>query len=172
MLPSLYRTLPRASVPATPPTTTSSNECLACKGQHRAHTCSKALVARKPAIAPPNSLQVGQRVRVYWTGERQHYEGVIVNLGKERGRVIHEVQYDDGHNLWHDMANESWQLLDETPAATQGSVHLVTAALASERARTSAQRERTRDALRALRDQQIMAFVWVSELGDDLSQLQ
>ena len=111
-------------------------------------------------------------MRVYWTEERQHYDGVIINLGKERGRVIHEVRYDDGQNLWHDMADESWQLLDETPAATQGSVHLVTATLASERARANEKRERIRDALRALRDQQIMAFVWVSELGDDLSQLQ
>lgn len=41
--------------------------------------------------------RVGTRVRVFWEGEGEWFEGVVVDYDKTKGFF---VQYDDGEQQW------------------------------------------------------------------------
>ena len=59
------------------------------------------------AIDPP----IGARVRIYWTGEKRWFKGVVTKKQYEDGHSIHHVKYDDGDTKWHDLREEIWLLL-------------------------------------------------------------
>ena len=50
----------------------------------------------------------GSRLRVYWTGEKRWFKGVITAVNREEGRRIFQITYDDGDVKWHDLAEEFW----------------------------------------------------------------
>ena len=50
----------------------------------------------------------GTRLRVYWTGEKRWYRGVITSSRVEEGRRIFQIAYDDGDLKWHDLSQEFW----------------------------------------------------------------
>ena len=64
----------------------------------------------------------GSRLRVYWTGEKRWFKGVITAVNREEGRRIFQITYDDGDVKWHDLAEEFWLRLggDKKAAATGG----------------------------------------------------
>ena len=58
------------------------------------------------AIAAPDGARpaVGARIRVYWTVDRRWYGGVALEARAEAPVTLHRVLYDDGDELWHDLA--------------------------------------------------------------------
>ena len=63
----------------------------------------------------------GSRLRVYWTGEKRWFKGVITAVNREEGRRIFQITYDDGDVKWHDLAEEFWlRLGGEKKAAATG----------------------------------------------------
>ena len=177
MLPSLYKVLPKASGAVATPSSlakrtgpTSTADCPACQGKHRAHTCGKGML-NKPAattITAPQVLQRGQRVRVHWTLDDVHYDGVVTTSRIENGRTIHRIAYDDGIPKWHDMAKESWVLLGADGQPVGRSVQSMVASIAETRAYSSARRSGVAQLLAARRDADLRAFLLVCEVGDDL----
>ena len=48
----------------------------------------------------PVRVEVGDRVRVFWEGEKQWYKGIVVSVDKTDN--TYEVNYDDdGGKYWH-----------------------------------------------------------------------
>ena len=60
-----------------------------------------------------STVPSGTRLRVYWTGERRWYKGVVTASRVEESRRIHHIKYDDGDSKWHDLGEEIWLLLDD-----------------------------------------------------------
>ena len=61
---------------------------------------------------------IGQRVKVFWSGDDEWYEGEIDDM---RGfdykppTVEAHVVYRDGEKKWHNLANEQWEQIGQTP---------------------------------------------------------
>ena len=53
-------------------------------------------------------IPLGSRVKVFWTGERRWFFGVVDQTRREDGKRIHHVTYEDGDKKWHHLASESW----------------------------------------------------------------
>lgn len=76
--------------------------------------------ARVGVPSPSSAVPlVGERVRVYWTGEMRFYQGTIAAAEVAGGRLKHRVRYDDGDDQWHDLADEIWGPLAGSVAASK-----------------------------------------------------
>ena len=56
------------------------------------------------------NVPLGSRVKVFWTGERRWFFGVIddTRLDADKTRRIHHVTYNDGDRKWHHLPSELW----------------------------------------------------------------
>ena len=54
------------------------------------------------------SIPLGSLVKVFWTGERRWFFGVIDDTRREDGKRIHHVTYRDGDKKWHHLPSEFW----------------------------------------------------------------
>lgn len=52
-------------------------------------------------IGPTRSIEVGDRVEVYWSGDDEYYSGTIDSYNPESGK--HAINYDDGDTENLDM---------------------------------------------------------------------
>ena len=126
----------------------------------------------KPASVPiePTLLQAGDRISVYWTGEKQHFSGTVHGTVEEDGVLLHTIHYDDGEIRHHDMTTEEWVKLDgEGNAQAEASVKAVLA-------QTQASYHLRNTQLTAYRHAEKQAVVaamymlaWASEYGDDFT---
>ena len=111
----------------------------------------------RPAAAPPaqpkparpseeEAQLVGQRLRVWWTGERKWFAGVVRACSQEAGRPIHEVLYEaDGAARWHRLSGRGavkWQLLPAGEAAAASAPATGSRAVSSSNAEQSGGPER------------------------------
>ena len=60
------------------------------------------------------NIPLGTHIKVYWTGERRWFVGVIDNARKEDGKRIHHVTYRDGDKKWHHLPSEWWLKVKDT----------------------------------------------------------
>ena len=63
-----------------------------------------------PAIS---TLLIGTRVSVWWQGDKQFFEGTLVERKDPRNQDPHRVQYDDGDEEWLNLAFRRFRLLDD-----------------------------------------------------------
>ena len=54
------------------------------------------------------------KIKVYWTGERRWFVGVVDDVAEEDGKRIHHVTYNDGDTKWHHLPSEWWLQVPET----------------------------------------------------------
>ena len=76
-------------------------------------------------------IPLGSRVKVFWTGERRWFFGVVDQSRREDGKRIHHVTYEDGDKKWHHLASESWLQVEdvEEPEEPGGEENMVDAKL-------------------------------------------
>ena len=67
----------------------------------------------KPASKPaqPDILTVGDRISVYWTGDKEYYHGTVHESTSEDGELLHQIAYDDGTTVYHNLRKERWNRL-------------------------------------------------------------
>lgn len=53
---------------------------------------------------------VGQRIGVFWEGEKEYYYGSILEMNESTGKCF--VHFDDGEECQVDLKKERWMLLD------------------------------------------------------------
>ena len=57
-----------------------------------------------------NHFEIGQRVSVFWTGEKQWFEGDVIDV--DNGGNLIQIHYlSDSTELWHDVDEESIRLV-------------------------------------------------------------
>ena len=192
LLPSLYKVVtPVKPAPPAAPAPAGRRSCPICRQatcrrgpkcleywQSRASAPASAPDAASPpptnaprTVAPLSALVPNQRVRVRWTNPVEYYNGTIKDSRVERGNVIHHlVHYDDGQQLWHNMTRESWILLQDDGLASDagGSILMIANSMADGRASFRDAQRQHRDSTSAERDQQVIAFLWCNDVGDDL----
>jgi len=139
--------------------------------RHRSIKSIRAYFVSRPAAASATSsdLSIGQRVRVYWTGDKAHYAGTVMRTMMQDGTRIHQIKYDDKQTCWHDMATEQWTVIESqdsptVPAPSAAQVALAT--IARNRAVHASRQRDTRARILAERDLALVAFLWDSEFGD------
>ena len=54
------------------------------------------------------NIPLGSLVKVFWTGEKRWFFGVIDETRREDGKRIHHVTYKDGDKKWHHLPSEWW----------------------------------------------------------------
>ena len=73
------------------------------------------------------SVGLGSLVKVYWSGERRWYQGLVDETREDRnGKRMHHVSYEDGDTKWHHLPSVEWLHVkstdEEAPLAPQESV--------------------------------------------------
>ena len=59
-----------------------------------------------------SELRPGQRIRVKWADPDEEFAGTIKGSTTNRGQLVHQILYDDGVTCHHNLARESWILID------------------------------------------------------------
>ena len=113
---------------------------------------------------PSVTSLINKRINVYWTGDKQHFAGTVVDTATENGAPIHQVKYDDGALLWHDLQDEQWTILDA--ADTRSSAQIALSTIAHDRVAHSAHQRAVRTRVLAQRDLAVIAFTCI--YADDL----
>ena len=65
-------------------------------------------------ICSTHSMEVGERVEVYWSGDEEYYHGTVDSYDPDSGK--HAVNYDDGDKEKLDMQENIWRLLHSNQA--------------------------------------------------------
>ena len=78
-----------------------------------------------PKVSP--SPQVGQTIEVHWPGDNAWFPGRIAqrrHSTADHDALLHYVVYDDGQQMWHNLAVEQWRLTEQTsaPAAAHATI--------------------------------------------------
>ena len=78
----------------------------------RAHFASQPPSTPTVRVCPVSELRPGQRIRVKWADPDEEFAGTIKGSTMEGGQRVHQILYDDGITCYHNLARESWILLD------------------------------------------------------------
>ena len=63
------------------------------------------------------SVGLGSLVKVYWSGERRWFQGLVDETREDRnGKRMHHVSYEDGDTKWHHLPSVKW-LQVKSPSA-------------------------------------------------------
>ena len=118
-------------------------------------------------------MQIDDRISVYWTMEKKHFEGTVTGSVDEDGVLLHRIEYDAEETKYHDMSTEQWVKIDgEGFAQAEASVKAVIAQTqASQHARNA------KLTMHRLADKQAMiaamyTMAWASEYGDNLAAME
>mgnify|MGYP006131266605 CR=1 FL=1 len=92
------------------------------------------------------------KIKVYWTGERRWFFGVVDDVAEEDGKRIHHVTYNDGDTKWHHLPSEWWLQIPETAKEKAAKAKAEAERKAAERAAAAEQKaSRTSTAVRKKR---------------------
>lgn len=95
----------------------------------------------KETVAPHDRhVDVGQRVTIYWAGDKTWYEGTIVGSRAHS----HLIRYDDGETKWHCLSRYTWDFASKMSAKTKPIVQ-ETPATPTSVATTTSRRDTTPD---------------------------
>ena len=70
---------------------------------------------------------MGQTIEVHWPGDDAWFPGRIAqrrHSTADHDALLHYVVYDDGQQMWHNLAVEQWRLTEQTsaPAAAHATI--------------------------------------------------
>ena len=81
----------------------------------------------QPTAQVSAAPQVGQTIEVHWPGDDAWFPGRIAqrrHSTADHDALLHYVVYDDGQQMWHNLAVEQWRLTEQTsaPAAAHATI--------------------------------------------------
>jgi hypothetical protein len=111
----------------------------------------------------------GDRVEVFWTEDKQYFAGGIARITSgKKGQELHRLRYDDGQEMWHDLADEKWRYA----ASSAADVGIATARARAVIGQVCATRlQRRRDAQLAAQSKEqariacMQTLIWECEYG-------
>ena len=68
---------------------------------------------QRPDNPPLSSLNIGTRVSVWWQGDKEFFEGNLVEMEDSQSQDPHRIVYDDGDEEWVNLAFRRFRLLND-----------------------------------------------------------
>jgi hypothetical protein len=59
-------------------------------------------------------VEIGSRVAVYWPQDNQYYEATVTRV-RDKTRLLHFLEYDDGESEWIDLDQNKFRILPKGP---------------------------------------------------------